>query len=141
MNARMSPSKPTYVLDSYALLVYLNDEPGRERVEDVLSQAEQHECRIVMCLINLGEVLYITERRRGLFKARQVLALVESLPLDVLDVTRDLVLDAAHLKSRHSLSYADAFVVAACQRERGVVLTGDPEFHEVESLVQVEWLG
>jgi predicted nucleic acid-binding protein len=137
----VSPTKPTYVLDSFALMVYLGDEPGKGRVEEVLSLAEKHGCRVVMCLINLGEVLYMTERRRGLTKAQQVLALVDSLPLELLEATRDLVLDAAHIKAQHALSYADAFVVAASLRERGVVLTGDPEFQEVESLVQVEWLG
>jgi ribonuclease VapC len=129
------------VLDSFALLVYLNDEPGKRRVEEILSLAEKRECRVVLCLINLGEVLYLTERRRGLTKAQQVQALVESLPLELLEATRDLVLDAAHIKAQHALSYADAFVVAVSLRERGVVLTGDPEFQDVESLVQLEWLG
>jgi ribonuclease VapC len=128
-------------LDSFALMVYLNAEPGKRHVEDVLLIAEKHECRVVLCMINLGEVLYMTERRRGLTKAQQVVALVESLPLELLEATRDLVLDAAHIKAQHALSYADAFVVAAALREGGVVLTGDPEFHDVESLVQVEWLG
>ena len=137
----MSPASPTYVLDSFALMVYLSDEPGMRQVEEILSLAEKQECRVVLCMINLGEVLYMTERRRGLTKAQQVLALVESLPLELMDATRDLVLDAAHIKAHHPLSYADAFVVAVCLRERGVVLSGDPDFYDVESLVQIEWLG
>jgi predicted nucleic acid-binding protein len=136
----VSPAKPTYVLDSFALIAYLGDEPGRTHVEDILSRAEKGECRAALCTINLGEVLYMTERRRGLVKAQQALALVQSLPLDLLDANRDLVLDAAHIKAQYALSYADAFVVAACLHEGGVILTGDPEFKEVESLVQVEWL-
>jgi predicted nucleic acid-binding protein len=137
----VSPTKPTYVLDSFALMVYLNAEPGKGQVEEMLLLAEKHECRIVLCMINLGEVLYMAERRRGLAKAQQVLALVESLSLDLLEARRDLVLDAAHIKAQHALSYAGAFVVAASLSERGIILTGDPEFKEVESLVQVKWLG
>lgn len=136
----MSPNKPVYLLDSFALLAYLNDEPGKTRVQELLSLAEDRKCRLVMCLVNLGEVLYIAERERGLPLAHSVLALVESLPMELLDVSRDLVLDAAHVKAHHALSYADAFAVAAAMREGAIVLTGDPEFETVEDLIKVEWL-
>ena len=136
----MSPNKPVYLLDSFALLAYLNDEPGKTRVQELLSLAEDRKCRLVMCLVNLGEVLYIAERERGLPLAQSILALVESLPMELLDASRDLVLDAAHVKAHHALSYADAFAVAAAMREGAIVLTGDPEFETVEDLIKVEWL-
>jgi ribonuclease VapC len=133
-------SKTTYLLDSFALLAYLNDEPGGERVQEVLSLGKSHKCRLVMSLINLGEVLYITERTRGLPAAQTVQALIESLPLELLEASRDLILDAAHIKASHALSYADAFGVACAIRENAIILTGDPEYKTVEELVQVEWL-
>ena len=136
----MRPDNPAYVLDSFALLAYLNGEEGQERVQEILEQARHGNCLAMMCLVNFGEVLYITERRRGWTWAQRTQALVESLPLVLLEVTRDLVLDAAHIKAQHAISYADAFVVATAQREGAQVLTGDPEFEAVETLVQVEWL-
>jgi predicted nucleic acid-binding protein len=136
----VKPDNSPYMLDSFALLAYLNDEEGRERVQETLEQARRGECLVMMCFINLGEVLYITERRRGRNWAQRTQALVEGLPLTLLEVTRDLVLDAAHIKAQHAISYADAFVAAAAQREGARVLTGDPEFEAVEMLVPVEWL-
>ncbi len=136
----MSPDKPVYLLDSFALLAYLNGEPGQGRVQEVLALAEKHRCRAIMCTINLGEVVYMTERRLGLTSAQSVLALVESLPLELLEATRELVLAAAHVKAGQPLSYADAFAVAAAARENAVILTGDPEFEAVEQMVRVEWL-
>ena len=133
-------SKPTYLLDSFALLVYLNDEAGGGRVQEVLALTKNYKCRLVMSLINLGEVLYITERTRGLPAAQTVQALVESLPLELLETSRDLILDAAHIKASHALSYADAFAVASAMRENAIILTGDPEFQSVGDLVEVEWL-
>jgi predicted nucleic acid-binding protein len=134
-------NKSVYLLDSFALLAYLNDEAGCTRVQEILALAEVRKCRVVMCLVNLGEVLYITERERGLAMAQIVLALAESLPLELLDTSRDLVLDAAHIKAQHPLSYADAFAVAAAVRENAVVVTGDPEFKSVDELIKIEWLG
>jgi PIN domain nuclease of toxin-antitoxin system len=132
--------KPTYLLDSFALLAYLNDESGGGRVQEVLTLAKVHKCRLVMLLINLGEVLYITERTRGLPAAQIVQALVESLPLELLEANRDLILDAAHIKAHHAISYADAFAVASAVREDASILTGDPEYKTVEEIVRIEWL-
>jgi len=134
-------NKSIYLLDSFALLAYLNDEAGCTRVQEILALAEGSKWRVVMCLVNLGEVLYITERERGLAMAQGVLALTESLALELLDASRDLVLDAAHIKANHPLSYADAFATAAAVREKAVVVTGDPEFKSVEELIKIEWLG
>jgi predicted nucleic acid-binding protein len=133
-------NRPAFLLDSFALLAYLNDEPGRERVQEILELAKNHKCFLVMSLINLGEVLYISERARGLPAAQTVQALVESLPLELLDVGRDLILDAAHIKAHHSISYADAFAVATAIRESATILTGDSEYHSVEDIAKVEWL-
>jgi ribonuclease VapC len=66
--------------------------------------------------------------------------LVENLPLEIQEVSRDLILDAAHIKAHYLISYADAFVVASAIRENAIVLTGDPEFQTVKDLVKVEWL-
>lgn len=134
-------NKSLYVLDSYALLAYLNAEAGQERVSEVLKQAQAGKCRALLCTINLGEVLYTVERRRGLSKAQQTQALLESLPIKEIEAERSLVLDAAHIKAHHPISYADAFAAALAARESAVVLTGDPEFEAVQDLVEVEWLG
>jgi len=54
---------------------------------------------------------------------------------------RTLILDAAHLKAKYPISYADAFVVALASREGAVILTGNPEFETVRDIVRIEWLG
>jgi predicted nucleic acid-binding protein len=130
----------TYVLDSFAMLAYLSGETSMSRVKEVMAQALQGECQIVLSLINLGEVIYITERELGLAQAQAALAAVEQLPIEVLPATREAVLAAAHIKATYPVAYADAFAVAAAQAYQGIVLTGDPEFKVVEELVAVEWL-
>jgi len=122
------------------MLAFLDGEQGTARVHAVLQSAQQGRAQVCMSVINLGEVLYIVERERGLPLAQQVLAAIEQLPITLLEATRERVLAAAHLKACHRISYADAFAVAAAQELPGSVLTGDPEFAAVEKLVRVEWL-
>ena len=133
-------SKAVYVLDSFALLSYLQGEAGMERVQSLLQEANKDRCHIFMCIINLGEVLYIVEREKGLAKAHEILAAIQQLPIEVFPAETQTVLDAAHIKANHTLSYADAFAVICAQAVKGTVLTGDREFETVEQLVNVEWL-
>jgi ribonuclease VapC len=129
-----------YVLDSFAVLAYLSGESGAVAVEAVLHSAADGACRVVLSIINLGEVLYITERSGGLHRAQETLGLLRQLPIEILPADEPLVFAAAHVKANHALAFADAFAVAAALQERGAVLTGDPEFRAVEALVTIAWL-
>jgi predicted nucleic acid-binding protein len=131
-----------YVLDSFALLAYLEGEAGMPRVRKALEGAAAGRHRVYLSLINLGEVLYVVERARGLTEAQRTLAVVDQLPLEMLPVTRATVLAAAHVKARFPLAYADAFAVIAARDHAATVMTGDPEFRPVveAGLVAVEWL-
>ncbi len=131
---------PTFVLDTFALIAYLRDEPAAARVERTLVDALEGRTRLLVSLINLGEILYIVERRGGVAKAQDTLALIRQLPLTILPADERSVFTAAHIKANHALSYADAFAVAVAIQEGAVILTGDPEFEAVESIVSVEWL-
>jgi predicted nucleic acid-binding protein len=55
-------------------------------------------------------------------------------------VDQPLVRAAAEIKSEHALSYADAFCAATAQRVDATVLTSDPDFESVESLIKIRWL-
>ena len=63
------------------LLAYLEGEKARPRVMELLKDAELGECSVYLSLINLGEVLYITEREKGHILALQTLAAIDQLPL------------------------------------------------------------
>lgn len=136
----MSADPACYILDSYALLAYLGNELGKKRVRELLGSATRGQSRVAMSLINLGEVLYITERELGLARAQEVVAMTEQLPLEIVPATREAVFLAAHIKARYPVAYADAFAVAAARSLNGVLLTGDPEFEAVKELVEIEWI-
>lgn len=129
-----------YVLDSFAVLAYLEDEAGAGRVNAVLTAARQGGASIWISIVNFGEVVYITEREQGLFAAQRAIAAMDQLPMSVVDADRKLTLSAAKVKAHHGISYADAFAVALAQSKQAAVLTGDPEFRKVEALVTIDWL-
>ncbi len=97
--------------------------------------------RVLMNDINIGEVYYVLARERGNDRADHFLgSILPSLPIEIVITDFEMVIRAARIKARNALAYADCFGVATALRENAAILTGDPEFKAVESLVDVEWI-
>ena len=109
------------VLDSWALLAYLKNEPAAGRIEKVwLSRGA------AISAINLGETLYIRIRKRGETIAMTEIEMIRE-QCTVVDPDWDLIVAAAKLKALGGLAYADAFCVATAARLDAPLWTGDPE--------------
>ena len=129
------------LLDSYALLAYLNKEAGFEKVKMHLAVAQESGNFIIMNEINIGETYYILHRKRGAEKADYFIdTVLEGLPILRIPNDFDSIIAAARIKAEHPLSFADCFAVVSAQRADAVVITGDPEFKKVEHLIEVEWI-
>ena len=129
-----------YVLDSYAVLALLAGERGRDRVREILEGAATGDAEVSMTWVNAGEVAYVVQRRWGKGRVYQVLGALEATAVEMKDVGRGLALTAAEIKAGHALAYADAFAAALAKREGAVLVTGDPEFEQLEGEVMIEWL-
>ncbi len=128
-----------YVLDSYAIFAYFQDEEGADIVADLIERTTE-DVYLVLSLINFGEVAYITERERGARRAVELLEDIRRLPITLGRVDEERVLAAAHVKAHYPVSYADAFAIALADELGATVVTGDPEFKKIESAVTVLWL-
>jgi ribonuclease VapC len=136
------PDYGRLVFDSFALLAFLEDEESAAFVGELLdSSAKGHQATFVS-IINLGEVLYIIERERGLAQAQEALARIDELPIRIVDVDRPLALAAAHIKALNSLAYADCFGAALAQSVEAALVTGDSEFKKaaISKELPIIWL-
>jgi ribonuclease VapC len=122
------------------MLAFLNKESGSEKVKSLLREAERSKEPLLMNEINIGEVYYVTAKDRSPEQADDFLHRLETLPIQPVSNSFAAVLEAAKLKARFPISYADAFAVATAIRMNAVVVTGDPEFRQVEHLVTIDWL-
>jgi predicted nucleic acid-binding protein len=131
------------ILDTYAVLALLGTEPTSAQAAEIIQGSEPW-----MTLVNLGEVVYIIERRQGTEAADTVFArllapepLVDGASIIWMPVDQGLVRRAASLKAGGDLSYADCFAAAAAAQLDCPVLTGDPEFRKAkEAGIEVIWL-
>lgn len=109
------------VLDAWALLAYLRDEPAAGRVE-----TEWLARGAAICAVNLGEALYMRIREHGPDGAHAEVATIRGRA-EIIDADWELVRAAAAVKAGGDLSYADAFCLATAARLAAPLLTGDPE--------------
>lgn len=129
------------LLDSFALLAYLNKEANFEKVKQILAQAQKSDAFVLMNEINIGETYYILFRKRGRKQAEYFIdTILPGLPIAPVSNTFESVLDAARIKAEYPLSSSDCFAVSNARRENAIIMTGDPEFKNVEHIVEIEWL-
>lgn len=133
----------SFVLDSYALIGYLENEPFSDRIEEILIRAKKGVCKLYLHAIHLGEVYYITHREQGIDIADVAYSRIKAFPIKLINsIDEELLLMAATFKANHSISYVDAFAAAMSKINRCPILTGDPEFKALEKqgLITIEWL-
>jgi len=128
------------VFDSFALLRFFQKEPGSQTVRELLRDGLAQGTPMLINAINVGEIIYIVQRRFGEQKKIEVFIHIRQLGLIILSCPNDLIFRAAELKAAYPISYADAFALASAIEHRATIVTGDPEFKQVKHLVNIAWV-
>jgi predicted nucleic acid-binding protein len=134
-----SPGKAR-VLDSWALMAFLEDEPSARKVEDLIVRANESRGRLLLSVINLGEIWYSLARSRSEKAADQAVEEIKRLGLKIVEADWALTRLAASFKARYRLAYADCFAAALAKTHQCPVVTGDPEFKQLENEVRILWV-
>ena len=133
----------TMVLDAHALMVLFNDEPGAEEMEKILLKAESGSPKLLMSVVNWGEIYYSILRgasqEMAQTKAHEIAGMqIELVPVDANDL--ELVRQAAAFKATRKMSYADCFAAALAKIKNAELVTGDRQFKQLARDVKIHWL-
>ena len=129
-----------YVMDSYAMIAFFENEFGDEKVALILKSLMARKAKAYMSVINWGEIYYNTLREQGIEIAEKVIELLKQYPIELVDADQKLTYEAAKLKGRHKIAYADCFAAALAQKLNAAVVTGDPEFKKLGNKFSIQWL-
>ena len=130
----------TKVIDSWALMALFNDEPAAELVEKILEQATAEKYKLLMSVINCGEVYYSVMRGASAAMAEQKLKEMDAMPIEIVGADMHQTKQAAIYKATKKMSYADCFGAALAKIKNAEFVTGDPEFKAVEKEIKINWL-
>ncbi|MFB3892415.1 MAG: PIN domain-containing protein [Phycisphaerae bacterium] len=129
-----------FVLDSFAVLAYCQNEAGAKSVAPLLAEAVAGRASVWICVVNWGECYYVILRKGGQSYADAFLATFGKYPVTIVDADAALTLDAARFKARNKMSYADAFAAALAKLQNATLVTGDPEFRPLEKEIGIRWI-
>jgi len=130
----------TKVLDSYALMAFLEDELGADHVKDLILKAEENRVNLLISVVNLGEVWYSIARTNSSEVADQYIGEIEGMAIEVVDADWNLTRQAATFKVNGNISYGDCFAAALAKSHKAELVTGDKEFKVLDGEIKISWI-
>lgn len=129
-----------YVFDSSVLISYLDGEPNASKVADYLEEINDKELEAFLCVVNFGEIYYHFLRTGGNNSGDTILRAIKTLPIKIVEANIELTLSAGRIKAFNKMSYADCFAAALTKSKKGIMLTSDKEFKQIEKNIKIEFL-
>ena len=114
-----------YVLDSWAFLAWLQDEPAAaSQVQSLIEQGERDECKLFASIINVGEVYCLLVKRLGEPEAMEFRNTIFKMPIKIISATDEEVWQAMNLRKAFPISYSDGFAASAALTVDAAIVTG-----------------
>jgi predicted nucleic acid-binding protein len=130
----------TIILDAYAIMAFLKDEPGADTVRNLILKAEDGSIKLAMSIVNLGEVWYAIARTTSLEKADHYIQDIRGMAIEIVEADWPLTRQAAAFKAGGNIAYADCFAAALAKHREAELITGDKEFGVLEGEIKISWI-
>lgn len=128
------------VFDAWAILAYFEGHEAGERVVDLISDAHTNETALWMTVANAGEVWYTLARATSASEADTSINELQQIGIQLVEVDWKLAREAALLKTRYHLSFADSIAAALARQLKAELVTGDSDFRKAEQEIKMVWL-
>lgn len=128
------------VLDTWAVIAFLEDEPLAQRIGELLADALKAGIPIYMTVVNLGEVWYTIARELSEEEADSSIKELINMRIQLIDADWELTRHAAGFKAKWKMSYADCFAAALAELKKAELVTGDREYQQLEDQVHIHWV-
>lgn len=136
----MEASKPRYVLDTSAILALREDEEGADKVESLLRQGESGNLEVYAPFMMYMEAYYRVWQIEGPSAARSVYGELRALPIQSVELSESLLLQAGGIKAQYRVSLGDAWILATAQMVGGILVHKDPDMEQAAERVQLKSL-
>ena len=130
------PLKSVFVLDTSALLALRSDEPGADKVEDLLLRAKRNQYQLFISFMTRMELFYCVWREEGEEAGREALRLVGSFAVEWVSCEPAILERASRLKAQGGLSVADCWIGATALARDAILIHKDPEFTKFTEIPQ-----
>ncbi len=135
MNTENNPrTSISYLLDTSALIAFIEQEPGVEQVHALLGEQT-----VLVPFVTLMETYYITLQEQGPIIADKRYHLIRNLPLTILWQVDEIILRlSARFKAAHRISFADALIAGFAAAHNAILVHKDPEYEVLKDKIRLE---
>jgi predicted nucleic acid-binding protein len=125
-----------YVLDTSALLTYIENEEGATEVETLLEQALVDEAVLYISMVSCIEVFDITWQEQGKEAAAERLKLLNDLMVIQEPVDSQLTKIIGEIKATKAMSFADCCIAGLAKFKQATLVHKDPEYEQIENEIK-----
>lgn len=130
-----------YVLDSSAVLRYIDNEAGADRVIAIFKTCVRRQAEARISAVQWGEIAGNLRMKVGASNQSRILDSLIPFEIEIVPVTGERAVRAAELRVDRRISYADAFALdLAMDSADHVLVTADYGFKAVNDMAQIEFL-
>src|SRR5712692_4135228 len=120
------PRKPkAFVLDTWSVMAYLEDEPAGQKVADLIADAHENGIALLMTVVNAGEVWYTLARELSESAADESLTALSQLGIELVDAEGERGDAAAKVRAEGGVGCGDCYAGGLAEGEKAEVVTGD----------------
>jgi predicted nucleic acid-binding protein len=131
----------TYVLDSSAILRYLDDEAGATRVSEIIKSHLAGKCEAIISALHWGEVAGVTRKIHGSQAMDLVVSRLSAFGFEIVPADAGRAVRASLIKLKREIPYVDAFgIELAADSQDRIFVTADFDFKPASRDVTIEFL-
>ena len=129
--------KGKFVIDSFAIIAYLEGVKSAQKVSDIFKSALNNEIEIFTSIITYGEILSLIKKHGDDTKVELFKRAFEQLPIKIINITNDTVEIAATLKAESKLGFGESYSAALAYREKACLITGEKLLASLKNKIDI----
>ncbi|MBZ5652917.1 MAG: PIN domain-containing protein [Acidobacteriia bacterium] len=131
----------TYALDASAVLRYLDDEAGSDRVAEIIKSHLGGNCKAIISAVHWGEIAGVTCKTHGRSAMDLALSRLEAFGLEIVPATAERAVRASLIKLKRKIPYVDAFgAELSADSADHVLVTADFDLKPASKDAKIEFL-
>ena len=132
-----------FVLDSWALAAFFEDELGGEAVEMLLDQAAHGKHLLYFSVPGWTELYSHATKHGSRELAESQASMIANLPIEIIGIEGGLesARKVAVIKAKYNISLPAAYAAALADWKKAVLVTGDPAFRTIGSEIRKLLIG
>lgn len=131
----------TYALDASAVLRYLDDDAGADRVAEIIKLHLAGDCKAVISAVHWGEIAGVTCKVYGRSAMDRALMRLEAFGFEIVPATAERAVRASLIKLKRRIPYVDAFgAELAADSADHVLVTADFDLKPAHRDIKIEFL-